>query len=114
MTESMNDRILCFTLNGYLLGVEPGQIEKILFSKRPDKTSFALETGVEVKSLLDRIPLPGEIKPRAEHILFIKDQKDFYGFTVDKVQGYIKLRGNTHIPAGGDQAPVKYLSLIHI
>ncbi len=108
MNEPMNDRVLCFTLNGYLLGVEPRQIEKILFSKRPERTSFTLETGVEVKSLLDRLPLPGEKKPRAEHILFIKDQKDFYGFSVDKVQGYIKLRGNSHIPGRGEQAPVKY------
>jgi len=108
MNDAAQDRILCFTLNGYILGVEPDQIEKILFSKQPAKSSFTLETGVEVKSLLDCIPLPGEQKPRAEHILFIKDQKDFYGFTVDRVQGYIKLKGHARIPGGGERMPVKY------
>ncbi len=108
MNNAAQDKILCFTLNGYILGVEPDQIEKILFSKQPSKSSFMLETGVEVKSLLDCIPLPGEQEPRAEHILFIKDQKNFYGFTVDRVQGYIKLKGHAKIPGGGERMPVKY------
>ena len=46
----MADKILCFSLNGFPLAVEPEQIEKILINKHPTKNDFVLETGVEVKN----------------------------------------------------------------
>jgi hypothetical protein len=112
MTE---DKILCFTLNGHLLGVETGQIEKVLINKHPSRSSFTLETGVEVKRLQEYLPLPGRETGAAENILFVRDQKDYYGFSVERVQGYLKLRGGSavHMRAGGRGPgeggdPVKY------
>ena len=93
MKYSMPDKVLCFRLNGYSLGVEPDQIEKILLNKHPSRDAFTLETGVEVRKLSDYIPLPAKKSTQFENILFVKDQKYFYGFTVDNVQGYLKLRG---------------------
>jgi len=104
----MADKILCFNLNGYTLAVEPEQIEKILINKHPDQDSFMLETGVEVKGLKDYIPLPQMGKGAAENILFVKNQKDFYGFTVDRVVGYLKIRGMDKVKSQQIKAPIKY------
>ena len=89
----MSDKVLCFSLNGYTLAVDPGQVEKILINKHPTKNAFTLETGVEVKSLKSYIPLPAKEEVASENILFIKDQKDYYGFTVDRIVGYLKIKG---------------------
>ena len=89
----MSDKVLCFNLNGFTLAVEPSQVEKILINKRPTKDAFTLETGVEVRSLKSYIPLPEKEEVAAENILFLKDQKDYYGFTVDRIVGYLKLKG---------------------
>ncbi len=104
----MLDKVLLFKLNGYLLGVEPDQIEKILINKHPSRNSFTLETGVEVKRLVDYIPLPGQGEQVSENILFVQDQKNFYGFSVDKVQGYLKLKGSGKVPSGHEKSPIKY------
>jgi hypothetical protein len=105
----MPDKVLCFRLNGYPLGVEPDQIEKILLNKHPSRDAFTLETGVEVKKLSDYIPLPTKKSTQFENILFVKDQKYFYGFTVDNVQGYLKLRGGEkHASKGRGGAPIQY------
>jgi hypothetical protein len=93
----MSDKVLCFSLNGFTLAVDPDQVEKILINKHPTKDSFTLETGVEVRSLKGYIPLPEREEVAAENILFIKDQKDFYGFTVDRIVGYLKLKGAERI-----------------
>jgi len=104
----MADKILCFNLNGFTLAVEPEQIDKILINKHPEQASFVLETGVEVKGLKDYIPLPPMGEGRAENILFVKNQKDFYGFTVDRVVGFLKLKGAEKITIPEKRAPVKY------
>lgn len=104
----MVDRILCFKLNGFSLGVESDQIEKILVNKRPEISSFTLETGVEVKSLLEYIPLPGDSEPRAANIIFINGQKECYGFSVDSVQGYLRIRGIDRLPEKDQRVPIKY------
>jgi hypothetical protein len=104
----MVDKVLCFKLNGFSLGVESDQIERILVNKRPGIRSFTLETGVEVKSLLEYIPLPGETEPRAANIIFIDGQKECYGFSVDSVQGYLRIRGVAKPPEEGQRAPIKY------
>jgi tetratricopeptide (TPR) repeat protein len=104
----MPDKVLLFKLHGYLLGVEPDQIEKILMNKHPSRNSFTLETGVEVKRLTDYIPLPGEGEQVSENILFVQDQKNFYGFSVDKVQGYLKLKGSGRVPSGHEKSSIKY------
>ncbi|MFW6180676.1 MAG: hypothetical protein ACOC8N_02920 [Spirochaetota bacterium] len=110
-----DEKILCFTLNGHLLGVENSQIEKVLINKHPSRSSFTLETGVEVKRLQEYLPLPGGEAGRAENILFVRDQKDYYGFSVDRVQGYLKLRGGSAVHmragergAGEGSEPIKY------
>ena len=105
----MTDKVLCFRLNGYSLGVEPEQIEKILINKRPSRDAFTLETGVEVKKLSDYIPLPARKNTQFENILFVKDQKYFYGFTVDNVQGYLRLRGGEKLGSkGSGKSPIRY------
>jgi TolA-binding protein len=89
--------------------VEPEQIEKILINKRPSRDAFTLETGVEVKKLSDYIPLPARKNTQFENILFVKDQKYFYGFTVDNVQGYLKLRGGEKLGSKGNRkTPIRY------
>ena len=93
----MSDKVLCFNLNGFTLAVEPSQVEKILINKHPTKDAFTLETGVEVRSLKSYIPLPEKEEVAAENILFLKDQKDYYGFTVDRIVGYLKLKGAERI-----------------
>lgn len=105
----MADKILCFSLSGYSLGVEADQVEKILINKQPMKDSFTLETGVEVKSLKSYIPLPARERGPARNILFLKDQKDFYGFTVDRLLGYLKLRGSERLKAKKGGVPIKYI-----
>jgi hypothetical protein len=104
----MPDKVLCFKLNGYALGVEPDQVEKILINKKPERGTFTLETGVEVKRLHEYIPLPEGQGTISENILFVKDQKNFFGFTVDKVQGYLRLHGGERIKPKGGRSPVKY------
>jgi len=104
----MQDKILSFILHGFLLGVEQDQIEKILINKHPVKNTFTLETGVEVKSLDTYIPLPAKEEAPAENILFVKDQKDFYGFTVDSVPGYIRLKDNISVHPAAEKSPIKY------
>jgi TolA-binding protein len=105
----MVDKVLCFRLNGYSLGVEPEQIEKILINKRPSRDAFTLETGVEVKKLSDYIPLPARKNTQFENILFVKDQKYFYGFSVDNVLGYLKLRGGEKLGSkGSGKSPIRY------
>lgn len=105
----MPDKVICFRLNGYSLGVEPEQIEKILLNKRPSRDAFTLETGVEVKKLSDYIPLPARKNAQFENIFFVKDQKYFYGFTVDSVQGYLKLRGGERLGSkGSGKSPIRY------
>jgi hypothetical protein len=109
MKYSMPDKVLCFRLNGYSLGVEPDQVEKILLNKHPSRDAFTLETGVEVKRLSDYIPLPTKKHSQFENILFVKDQKYFYGFTVDNVQGYLKLRGGEkHDSRKSGGTPIRY------
>jgi hypothetical protein len=88
----MSEKILCFSLNGFIIAVEPEQVEKILINKHPTKDTFILETGVEVKSLKSYIPLPEKEEVPAKNILFIKDQRDYYGFTIDRIVGYLKLK----------------------
>ncbi len=104
----MSDKLLCFSLNGYPLAVEPEQIEKILINKHPSRDNFVLETGVEVKSLKSYIPLPQKEESASGNIVFIKDQKDFYGFTVDRVEGYLKLTGAEKINPQKQRAAIKY------
>ena len=104
----MSDKLLCFSLNGYPLAVEPEQIEKILINKHPSRDTFVLETGVEVKSLKSYIPLPQKEESVSGNIVFIKDQKDFYGFTVDRVEGYLKLSGTEKINPRKRRAAIKY------
>ncbi len=104
----MNDKLLCFSLNGFTLAVEPDKVEKILINKHPTKDSFTLETGVEVKSLKSYIPLPAKEEVQAGNILFIKEQKDFYGFTVDRIDGYLKLKGIEKIGPGKENAPIQF------
>jgi hypothetical protein len=104
----MPDKVLCFNLNGYALGVEPEQIEKILLNKQPSRGVFTLETGVEVKRLSEYVPLPAEETESFGNILFVKDQKNFFGFTVDNVQGYLRLRGGEKIKSRGGNAPISY------
>jgi hypothetical protein len=104
----MNDKVLCFDLNGFTLAVEPDQIEKILINKHPTKDTFTLETGVEVKSLRTYIPLPEIEENLSSNIFFVKDQKDFYGFTIDRINGYLRLRGKEHIPLRKEPSPIKY------
>ncbi len=109
MSFSMPDKVLCFRLNGYSLGVEPEQVEKILMNKHPSRDAFTLETGVEVKRLSDYIPLPPQKRARFENIIFVKEQKYFYGFTVDNVQGYLKLRGGEKIRSKSvGRSPIRY------
>jgi len=93
----MNDKILCFNLNGFTLGVESEQVDKVFINKHPSKESFILETGVEVKSLKTYIPLPEKEGSIPKNILFIKDQKDSYGFTIDNIIGYLKLKASEKI-----------------
>jgi tetratricopeptide (TPR) repeat protein len=104
----MPDKVFLFRLNGYLLGVEQDQIEKILINKHPSRNSFTLETGAEVKRLADYIPLPSEGEQVSENILFVQDQKNFNGFSVDKVQGYLKLKGSGKVNSGPGKSPIKY------
>jgi len=104
----MPDKVLCFNLNGYELGVEPEQIEKILLNKKPSRDAFTLETGVEVKRLSDYVPLPARKSASYENILFVRDQKNFFGFTVDNVQGYLRLRGGEKIKSRGGRSPIRY------
>jgi hypothetical protein len=104
----MNDKVLCFSLNGFTLAVEPDQVEKILINKHPTKESFTLETGVEVRSLKSYIPLPEREEVAAENILFIKDQKDFYGFTVDRIVGYLRLKGTERIGPRKPDSPIQF------
>jgi hypothetical protein len=104
----MPDKVLCFNLNGYSLGVEPDQIEKILINKNPNRDTFTLETGVEVKRLGDYIPLPEAEGAAFENILFVKDQKNFFGFTVDNVQGYLRLKGGERVRGRNGRSPIKY------
>jgi hypothetical protein len=104
----MSNRILCFTLNGYMLGVDKDQIEKVLINKHAAMSAFTLETGVEVKRLDTCIPLPADEQIISENILFVRDQKDFLGFTVDRVNGYLSLRGRPTVGKGGRGAPISY------
>lgn len=104
----MADKILCFSLNGFSLAVEPDQIEKILINKHPTKDTFVLETGVEVKSLKSYIPLPEKEESLSGNIFFVKDQKDFYGFTIDRIAGYLKLRGAERIVSTNGGSAIKY------
>lgn len=104
----MADKILCFSLNGFSLAVEPDQIEKILINKHPTKDTFVLETGVEVKSLKSYIPLPEKEESLSGNIFFVKDQKDFYGFTIDRITGYLKLRGAEKIGSENGGSAIKY------
>ena len=85
------NKLLSFKLNGYNLAVPVDQIEKILINKRPTRSEFTLSTGVEVKNLADYIPLKGSESPNYENIIFVKDQVDYYGFTVEKILGYLTL-----------------------
>lgn len=104
----MPDRILSFRLSGYALGVEEDQVEKILINKHPSMDEFTLETGVEVRSLKGYVPLPPKEEVPAENILFIKGQKDYYGFSVDGVDGYLKLKGGEPAETKRATGPVKY------
>lgn len=104
----MPDKLLYFSLSGYPLAVEPEQIEKILINKHPTKDTFVLETGVEVKSLKSYIPLPEKETTTSGNIFFVKEQKDFYGFTVDRVVGYLKLMGSEKIQPKEKRAAIKY------
>jgi hypothetical protein len=105
----MSEKVLCFSLNGFTLAVDPDQVEKILINKHPARDSFVLETGVEVRSLKSYIPLPEKEKTApAENILFIKDQKDYYGFTVDRIVGYLTLRGADKEFLHKPEAPIQY------
>ncbi|MCK4804498.1 MAG: hypothetical protein KAT88_08060, partial [Spirochaetes bacterium] len=104
----MADKILCFSLNGFSLAVEPDQIDKILINKHPTKDTFVLETGVEVKSLKSYIPLPEKEESLSGNIFFVKDQKDFYGFTIDRIAGYLKLRGAEKIGSKNGGSAIKY------
>jgi hypothetical protein len=104
----MPDKLLYFSLSGYPLAVEPEQIEKILINKHPTQDTFVLETGVEVKSLKSYIPLPEKETTNSGNIFFVKEQKDFYGFTVDRVVGYLKLMGSEKIQPKEKRAAIKY------
>ena len=104
----MTDKLLCFRLNGYPLAVEPEQIEKILINKHPSRDAFVLETGVEVKSLKSYIPLPEKEETTSSNVVFVKDQKDFYGFTVDRIIGYLKLTGTEKLHSRKEKSPIKY------
>ena len=104
----MADKLLCFSLNGFPLAVEPEQIEKILINKHPTKDTFILETGVEVKSLKSYIPLPEREVSTSDNIFFVKEQKDFYGFTIDRIMGYLRLMGSEKIHPKKQRAPIKY------
>jgi hypothetical protein len=104
----MVDKLLCFRLNGYPLAVEPEQIEKILINKNPARENFVLETGVEVKSLKSYIPLPEKEDSISSNIMFVKDQKDFYGFTVDRIIGYLRLTGAEKLHPRKHKSPIKY------
>ncbi|MBN2322457.1 MAG: hypothetical protein JXQ30_01885 [Spirochaetes bacterium] len=105
----MSEKVLCFSLNGFTLAVDPDQVEKILINKHPGRESFILETGVEVRSLKSYIPLPEREKTvPAENILFIKDQKDYYGFTVDRIVGYLTLKGAEKESLHKPDTPIQY------
>jgi hypothetical protein len=104
----MADKILCFSLNGFPLAVEPEQIEKILINKHPTKDNFVLETGVEVKNLKSYIPLPEREEALSDNIMFVKDQKDFYGFTVDSISGYLTLKSTERIRSKVEGSPILY------
>ncbi len=104
----MPDKLLYFSLSGYPLAVEPEQIEKILINKHPAQDTFVLETGVEVKSLKSYIPLPEKETTTSGNIFFVKEQKDFYGFTVDRVVGYLRLMGSEKIQPKKKRAAIKY------
>ncbi|HEB30135.1 MAG TPA: hypothetical protein ENI15_04575 [Spirochaetes bacterium] len=104
----MADKILCFSLNGFSLAVEPEQIEKILINKHPTKDNFVLETGVEVKNLKSYIPLPDREEALSDNIMFVKDQKDFYGFTVDRISGYLRLKSTERIRSKVEGSPILY------
>ena len=104
----MVDKLLYFRLNGYPLAVEPEQIERILINKHPSRDTFVLETGVEVKSLRSYIPLPEKEEITSSNIVFVKDQKDFYGFTVDRIIGYLKLTGTEKLHTRREKSPIKY------
>ena len=104
----MAEKLLCFDLSGYSLAVEQNQVEKILINKHPNRDTFVLETGVEVKSLRSYIPLPERAEASSGNIFFLKEQKDFYGFTVDRVVGYLTLTGEEKIQQRKDRSPIKY------
>ncbi len=91
-------RVLIFEHNGYVFGVPEEQVEKILINKYPERSEFTLATGVEVKSLSEYIPIEAEFpeseKPEYENIIFIKGQKDYYGFTVNRIRGYLNVKDN--------------------
>lgn len=94
------NKLLSFKLNGHTLAVPMEQVEKILVNKYPTRSEFLLSTGVEVKNLTNYVPITGKENVSYENIIFIKDQKDYYGFTVEKVLGYLSL-GNKLIPKKG-------------
>jgi hypothetical protein len=104
----MDEKLLCFSLSGYPLAVERNQVEKILINKHPDRDTFVLETGVEVKSLRSYIPLPERAEAGSGNIFFLKEQKDFFGFTVDRVVGYLTLTGTEKIQQRKERSPIKY------
>jgi hypothetical protein len=104
----MNEKILCFSLNGFIVAVPVEQVEKILINKHPTKDTFTLETGVEVKSLKSYIPLPEKEEVPSENILFIKDQRDYYGFTVDRIIGYLRLRASERIGPKKPDSPIQF------
>ncbi len=104
----MDEKLLCFNLCGYPLAVEQNQVEKILINKHPNRDAFVLETGVEVKSLRSYIPLPEKTEANSGNIFFQKEQKDFYGFTVDHLLGYLTLTGTEKLRQRKERSPIKY------
>lgn len=104
----MTEKVLCFNLNGFTVAVEPDQIEKILINKHPTRDSFVLETGVEVRSLDSYIVLPEKEESLAENIIFVKDQKDFYGFTVNRIMGYLTLKGTERTGIRQKRSAIRY------
>ncbi len=89
-------KIIVFENDGYTFGVREEQVEKILINKHPEKSEFVLSTGVEVKDLSKFLPFSTELSDfeefNHENIIFIKGQKDFYGFTVDNIKGYLNVK----------------------
>ncbi len=102
------EKVLCFELRGFILGVDSSQVEKVLVNKNPSRESFTLATGVEIKPLWEYIPLPERAEKISENIIFIKDQKDSYGFTVDRVRGYVNVRASERQHQKMEQGPIRY------